>query len=697
VRESRPSNRLINETSPYLEQLANNPVDWHPWGKEAIELAQRQNRPILLSVGYSACHWCQVMDRGCFHDEEIARLLNSRYICVKVDREERPDIDQVYQAALEILRPGSGGWPLNVWLTPELEPYYAGNYFPPSDRKDQPGFARVLETMADQFTDNRDKVEAKAAGVSQRVRDVQSFGCAGELVGYEVIDDYMDKVVRGHDQSHGGFGGAPKFPPPQHLSIALRSYRRTRDEALLKVVVHTLDCMARGGIHDQLGGGFHRYATDVRWLVPRFEKMLYDNALLTRVYTEAYLVTGEDRFRRVACSCIDFVLRDMVNEARGFCSTIHAEVDGVEGVHYLWAHDEVQGILGERDGSIFADCYGVTEAGNFKDGKSVLHVARSCHDAALQAGLSRSELDEVLSAGRAKLFEVRTRRTPPARDDKIIVAWNGLMIGALARGGRVFDRSDYLAAAISAAELIRGQLYKNAKLSRVYRAGVARLEGFLEDYSFLANGLVDLYEATFDPSWLAWAHALVTTIHERFADSATGGLFFTTYDHERLVARTRERQDAAMPSGASQALMASLRVGRLTGDERLYQLGIGVIRSYETRIRERPTAFATMLAALDFHLAEPTEIAVVGHRKNPDAEILRRLVNGSYLPNAVIAGSWHNGSRPRGAATPQQAIAIPILEGKKAIRGRPTVYICRNHTCSPPITDPERLIEVLRA
>ena len=693
----RRTNRTANPASAYLEQQAQNPVLWHPWGKDAIEVAQRESKPILLSVGYSACHWCQMMDRESYHDEEIADLLNARFVCVKVDREERPDIDQVYQTALEILRPGGGGWPLTIWLTPNLEPYYAGTYFPPTDRNDLPGFLRVLRTMADHYEENRDGVEKKAGETAVKIREALTFGSDEEIVGYDVIDEYMEKVVKGHDKAHGGFGGAPKFPPAQHLSLALRSYRRTGDEDLLHVVVHTLDRMAAGGIHDRLGGGFHRYATDVRWIVPRFEKMLYDNALLTHTYLDAYLVTGEERFRDVAKGCLDFVIRDMVNDAGGFCSTLHADVAGEEGAHYLWTEEEILAALGERDGAVFNEYYGVSKAGNFKGNRCVLTVARPIQEAVLRADMSCAELEELLATGRAKLFAVRSRRDPPARDDKIIASWNGLMIGALARGGRVCDIPEYIEAATKAASFIRDNMVREGSLLRVYREGEARFDGFLDDYGFFANGLVDLYEATFELEWLSWASLLAESVYERFSDADSGGLFYTTYDHERLVARTRERQDAAMPSGASQALMASLRIARLTGDEKLKGLGLAVIRSYGSKIRERPTAFATMLAALDFHLAPATEIAVVGHLENPDAEILRRLVNGCYLPNAVIAGSHVNGATPSTSAPAEgfPPVSIPLLAGKKAIRGRPTVYVCRDRTCSRPITTPDKLLAAL--
>ena len=694
MKDEQRTNRLIEETSPYLKQHAHNPVNWYPWGSEAIERARREDKPIFLSVGFSACHWCQVMERESFRNDRIARILNTRYITVKVDREERPDIDQHFQVALEVLRRGAGGWPTNLFLTPQLQPYYAGTYFPPEDRGELPGFERVLKTMADHWDHNRENVMTKANQTTEALRSRLQLPAAEGTIGPELIDEYMDKFVRGHDRKHGGFGGAPKFPPAQHLSLALRTHLRTGNPALLEVVTHTLDHMADGGIYDHLGGGFHRYSTDVRWLIPHFEKMLYDNALLAHVYTDAYLVTGRERYREIAAGCLDFVIRDMRAPDGGFCSTVHADTRGREGAFFLWTHDEIRSAIGSRDALIFAEYYGVTEAGNFDGGRSVLHIAGSIEDAAMRARMTCSELEELLAAGRAKLYEVRSRRVPPPRDDKVIVSWNGLMIGALARGGRVFDEERYLRAASAAAQTIREQLLHDGRLRRTYRLGRARFNGFLEDYAFLANGLIELYEATFDISWLTWANELVLSIYEIFADPQSGGLFSTSFDHEKLLARSRERQDSAMPAGASQAALASLRVGRLTGSDELRDRALALINSYAGRLREKPTALATLLAALEFELAEPMDIAVVGISRDPNAQIMRRLVNGRYLPNAVIAGTELNGDA---GAMPgiADAVRIPFLEGKEAIEGRPTVYICRNRSCAEPVTDPAGLATAL--
>lgn len=700
VREKKRTNRLMGETSPYLAQLAHSVVDWHPWGDDAIHRARREDKPIFLSIGFSACHWCQVMERESFQDDAIARILNARYISVKVDREERPDIDQLYQAALQILRRGSGGWPTNIWLTPDLEPYYAGTYFPPRDRGRLPGFARVLNTMADHYEHNRKNVLEKARKTTREMRASLTIPVGNTEVGREVIDHYMDKVVRGHDRKYGGFGGAPKFPPAQHLSLALRVHRRTGNPALLKVVLHTLDAMAAGGIYDHLGGGFHRYSTDVRWLIPHFEKMLYDNALLGQIYIDAYLITGTERYREVAAGTFDFIVNEMTSAEGGFHSTVHADTHGQEGAYYLWSHEEVRRALGERDAGVFCDYYGLTEEGNFGSGKNVLHGARKAESVAMRARLTCSELEELLAAGRTKLYEVRSRRDPPLQDTKIITSWNGLMIGALARGGRVFDDERYVNAAAKAASFIHREMYHDHRLRRTYRGGQARVNGFLEDYAFLANGLIDLYEATFEPWWLAWASELVTAIHEIFLDPETNGLFYTSFDHEKLLARSRERQDSALPAGASKAVLAGLRLARLLDNNELRDLSLRVFRSYAARIREKPTAFATMLSALEFHLAEPVEIAVVGDLSDSSGGILWKMINGRYMPHAVIAGTPQSSGAAAAADSDwrraaAESIRIPLLEGKQPENGRLTVYVCRGRTCSEPIVDPSELQAIL--
>jgi uncharacterized protein YyaL (SSP411 family) len=701
VREKKRTNRLLGETSPYLAQLAHSAVDWHPWGENAIERARREDKPIFLSIGFSACHWCQVMERESFQDDTIARILKARYISIKVDREERPDIDQLYQAALQVLRRGSGGWPTNIWLTPDLEPYYAGTYFPPRDRGRLPGFARVLRTMADHYEHNRENVLAKARKTTGEVRASLTIPVGDAEVGREAIDQYMDKVVRGHDRKYGGFGGAPKFPPAQHLTLALRVHRRTGNPALLEVVLHTLDAMAAGGIYDHLGGGFHRYSTDVRWLIPHFEKMLYDNALLTQIYIDAYLITGKERYREVAAGTFDFIVNEMTSAEGGIYSTVHADTHGREGAYYLWSHAEVRRALGERDAGVFCDYYGLTEEGNFGSGQNVLHVARKVEAVAMRARLTCSELDELLAAGRTKLYEVRSRRDPPLQDTKIITSWNGLMIGALARGGRVFDDDRYVAAAARAASFLHREMYHDRRLRRTYRGGRSRVNGFLEDYAFLANGLIDLYEATFEPWWLAWASDLVTAIHETFVDPETNGLFYTSFDHEKLLARSRERQDSALPAGASKAVLAGLRLARLLDNDELRDLSLCVFRSYAARIREKPTAFATMLAALEFHLAVPTEIVVVGASAGENTSILRKMINGTYMPHAVIVGSPPERDATSLASDDWRAAAakrvkLHLLDGKQARDGRLTVYVCRDRACSEPITEAAELQSILQ-
>ena len=693
VNNHQHTNRLIHESSPYLNQHAHNPVDWYPWSETALKRAVTEDKPIFLSVGYSACHWCHVMERESFQNEDIARFMNAHFINIKVDREERPDLDEIYMTAVHVMN-NAGGWPMSVWLTPELEPFYGGTYFPPVDRGGMPGFKRVLETVADLYVQDRERVVSRSNKVVGRIRELAQPSRKRRLPGIRHVDRAVNELLASHDPRYGGFGPAPKFPPAQHLLLLLRSYRRSGDERVLNAVTCTLDNMANGGIHDQLGGGFHRYATDVRWLVPHFEKMLCDNALLAQAYLDAYLVTGTDRYRSVAQGCLDYAMRDMTDRSGGFYSSQDAESEMEEGRCYVWSQMEVRRILEDRDAAIFSEFYGVTPDGNFNSESSILHIPHNSQDVAMRARLTRNELQELLAAGRSKLFEVRSRRIPPQRDDQIITGWNGLMIGALARGGRAFDESRYVEASANAAEFIRSNLYTSGRLCRLWKDGEARLNGYLEDYAFLANGLVDLYEATFDPRWLRWSLELADGIVEHFGDPKTGVLYLTSHDHERLVARTRDNHDGAVPSGASASVMVFLRLARLTGRTEFESRALAVLRSYSEPIDRMPTAFLSMMSALDFHLARPMEIAVVGRANDANADLLRRLVNGRYLPNAVIAGKIQvNGRVFKKVKAPE----VPFLDGKGLVRGKPTVYVCENHTCSSPVTSPEQLVSALEA
>lgn len=678
------TNRLIHESSPYLNQHAHNPVDWYPWGDEALGVARDRDLPIFLSIGYSACHWCHVMERETFGDEDVARYMNAHFVNIKVDREERPDLDKIYMTAVQILR-GVAGWPMSVWLTPELKPFYGGTYFPPTDRRGLPGFRKVLETLTDLYANDRVRLVARANKIGRQISAKVALQKPNGDIASGLVDQAISQLKQTYDLSYGGFGGAPKFPPHQYLSLLLQQCARTGDEETLEMVTHTLDQMACGGVHDQLGGGFHRYATDLRWLVPNFEKMLYDNALLSRLYLDAYLVTGAESQRWVAERGLDYLLREMASPEGGFYASQDAESEGEEGRYYIWSRDEIRRILGSRDAAVFSEFYGVEETGNFDRSSSILHKALDLKEVAMRARLTCSELGELLAAGRAKLFEVRSRRIPPERDEKIITAWNGLAIGALARGGRAFDEPRYVNGALAAAEFIYTHMRRGRRLRRSYRNGKARFNAFLPDYSYLGLGLVDLYEATFDERWLEWANELAAVIIEYFRDPRTGSLYYTSHDHERLITRVRERRDGTVPSGVAMSILLFLRLARLTGDETLTERAEEVMRSLRVDVEKKPLSFPALLSAIEFHESRSMKIAVVGGATDGDSMLLRQLVNGRYLPNAVIAG------RANGASS--ESVSIPFLDGKSMVDGKTTVYICENLACDAPVTDPVELSE----
>lgn len=675
------ANRLSQETSPYLLQHADNPVDWYPWGDEALERARRENKPILLSIGYAACHWCHVMAHESFENPRIAALMNDLFINIKVDREERPDLDAIYMQAVQTLT-GRGGWPMTVFLMPDGVPFYGGTYFPPEDRHGMPGFPRVLLSIADAYRTRREDVNSSGEELLRHLR--QNEGLHGDDGEFDssLLDAAYQQLRQQFDQRNGGLGGAPKFPQPMTLEFLLRTYVRTGEREALALVELTLRKMAAGGIYDQLGGGFHRYSTDAVWLVPHFEKMLYDNAQLARVYLAAFQLTAEPLYRRVVEETLDYVLREMTGPEGNFYSTQDADSDGVEGKFFVWTADEVEAALGAEDAALLSGYFDVTGHGNW-EGKNILHIPRSVEQVATVAGVTSERLQQAIARGRRLLFERREQRVKPGLDDKTLTAWNGLMLRAFAEAGRALERDDYLQAAVRNAEFIRRSLTRDGRLLRSYRAGQSKLNGYLEDYSFLLNGLLSLYEATFDSRWFIWSLDLARTMIDDFSDPTQAGFFDTSAGHEALVLRPRDLFDNATPSGNSAAAEALLRLTAFTGDEEFEQHALALLRLLRPAMIRLPSGFGRMLCAADFALAARKEVAIIGRLQADDTRALRRAVFRPYLPATVVAGAAPNDR--------QAEAAVPLLQGRVTESTRALAYVCERFTCRAPVSEPAQL------
>lgn len=599
--QPKHTNRLAEATSPYLLQHAHNPVDWYPWGPEAIQRARAEDKPIFLSIGYAACHWCHVMERESFENEAVAAVLNRDFVAIKVDREERPDLDEIYMTATQLMTQ-SGGWPMSVFLTPELKPFYAGTYFPPEDRYGRPGFLTLLNELARFWRERRSDVERQAERVAEAIAQLTSGGSGQGVVTASLLRNAVSELSRGFDPQHGGFGSAPKFPPSMRLELLLRRYREERDDELLAMLETTLDFMARGGMYDQVGGGFHRYSVDERWLVPHFEKMLYDNALLARLYTLAFQETGEAYQERIAREILEYVLREMTHPDGGFYSTTDADSEGEEGKFFVWSPDEVKAVLGAEDGELFCRIYDVTPQGNF-EGHSIPNLLqRGLPEWAEELGTDAESLAERLEPLRRKLWEHRERRVHPLLDDKILSGWNGLMIRAFADGYRIFQEDTYLEAAERAADFVLTRMRDGRRLLRSYRNGTAALNAYQEDYAYLSVALLDLYLATGEERWKDEGLALLDEMTERFWDEENGGYFFTSHDHEELITRTKSFQDGATPSGNSMAALALIRAARITGEAGYREQASAVLGMTAPQMAEMAAAFPNMLVAADEYL-----------------------------------------------------------------------------------------------
>ena len=676
---ARPVNRLVHSTSPYLLQHAHNPVDWYPWSEEALTRARDEDRPLLLSIGYSSCHWCHVMERESFENDAIATLMNENFVCIKVDREERPDLDDIYMAATLAMNHGQGGWPMTVFLTPTQEPFFAGTYFPPEDRYGRPGFGTLLERIARIWRDDRAGLTEQASQAAEFLRQ----NAHAELTAEPSLDawtTFEEQCASEFDSRFGGFGSAPKFPPHQGLLVLLRQGGNDAESRARFMATTTLDGMAAGGIYDQIAGGFARYATDREWLVPHFEKMLYDNAQLARSYTEAWQITKNDAYRRVARETCDYVLREMTSPEGGFYSATDADSEGVEGKFFVWTKSEVEGLFEvSSEAAAFCDYYDVTDRGNW-EGHAILNTRFSRAEVAKRRQIEGPELDAIIAKGRCLLYGERAKRVPPALDDKTLTAWNGLMIGALAEAGRVFAEPRYVEAAHRAATFLWERHRRDERLLRSSRLGVAQGEAFLEDYAFLANALVDLYEAGrgSDPVWLDRARELAELDLALFA-AGHGGFFSTSRFNETLLLRHREGHDGATPSANACAALALARLGVHFDRASFRDAAVRAIGAYGLAIEKQPRAFPTSLLVLDFLRHGPTEVALVGEPADPRTEALERTLGAAFLRQRVIA---------RGPGSTNSA---PLLRGKGLVNGRPAVYICRNYACDLPITDPLEL------
>jgi len=672
-------NQLIHETSPYLLQHADNPVEWYPWGEEAFEKARSENKPVLLSIGYSACHWCHVMAHESFENEDIATLMNQLFVNIKVDREERPDLDQIYMNAVQMMT-HHGGWPMTVFLTPDAVPFYGGTYFPPQDRYNMPGFPRVLISVSEAYRERQDEIRETGTSLVNELRRLSATSGSDHPIEKELLDAAYAGIVRSYDSINGGFGGAPKFPPAMTLEFLLRTHARTGNREALEMVRHTCKQMASGGMYDQLGGGFHRYSTDAKWLVPHFEKMLYDNALLSRLYLHYFQVSEEQQARQTAEGILDYVLREMTHPSGGFYSTQDADSEGHEGKFFVWDIEEIRSTLGERDAKLFSSYYDITPSGNF-EGKNIPNVTRSLERVAEQNAVSVYELQASLDESRRKLFELREGRIKPARDEKVLTAWNGLMMASFAEAGVILNRPDYTEAARRNAEFVLANLRKDGTLLRTWKDGIAKFNGYLEDYSFLIEGLVTLFETTGEFRWLEEAQALAERMIEEFWDNEGGGFFFTGMSHEDLIVRSKDYFDNATPSGNSVAVMALLRLAVLTGKENYRNLAIAVLRESGDSARRYPSGFGYALSAADFLLSTPKEIAIVG-RDRQDVQPLLTEAWRRYLPNKVVAPGF-------GAEN------IPLLESRPLLNDRATAYVCEHYTCKHPVNEVSELADQL--
>jgi len=684
-KEKKYSNRLIHQTSPYLLQHAHNPVDWHPWGEEALGRAKKEDKPILLSIGYSSCHWCHVMEKESFENEAIAQLMNERFINIKVDREERPDLDEIYMNAVQVMT-GSGGWPMTVFLTPDLVPFHAGTYFPPEDRMGMPGFPKVLVTISNYYSTHRGEVKKMEEQMRNALLQMVEIPPSQRELDPNILHKAFDAIERQFDSVNGGFGKAPKFPNSMALSFLLRHWKATGEKEALRMAEVSLEKMANGGIYDHLGGGFHRYSVDERWLIPHFEKMLYDNGLLSWTYFEAYQATGKEHYLRVGEEILQYVLREMKSPEGGFYSTQDADSEGEEGKFFVWTRDEIKELLGKEKGTPFCAYYGVTPQGNFEGGTSVLNIASPLKKVAELYSMAVPELKKMLEECRKVLFAEREKRVKPGRDEKILTSWNGLMISGFVHGFKLTQKKEYLIAAEDAVHFILAGMLKQGKLMRVFNKGRWHVNGYAEDYAFFIQSLIDLYEATFEMRYLKEANDLNEKMMDQFWDGKNGGFFFTGKENESLIARSKSPYDNAIPSANSIALFNLIRLGHFTGDDSLKQKAEQILQLFHHFFTEHPSGFAQMISGFSFFL-NPEEIGIVGSKEDKRTRSMLKEIYLAYLPNKILSF--------KDPQEPMEGDWFPFLRDKE-ISDAPAIFICKGFTCLPPVQDVKDLKKVIQ-
>ncbi len=689
------SNRLSQETSPYLLQHANNPVDWYPWGEEALQKAAAENKPIFLSVGYSACHWCHVMEHESFEDPQIAAFLNEHFISIKVDREERPDLDQIYMNAVQLLT-GHGGWPMSVFLTPQGQPFYGGTYWPNPSRMGMPGFGEICRAVLDAWTERRDQAIEQAGRLTEAVGRLANHesdsGLGQPALSRTLLDQAAERLKQNFDATHGGWGTQPKFPHPMDIRLLLRlwaGHQERRD--WLEMVELTLQQMASGGIYDHLGGGFHRYSVDRKWLVPHFEKMLYDNAQLAVCYVEAFQITGNPLYRQTARETLDYILREMTHQEGGFFSTQDADSEGVEGKFYVWTPEQIAAVLGPERAATFCRVYDVTPEGNF-EGRSILNLPKIIQQQARILSRSVADLQAELDQSRAELLAARRQRIPPGLDDKILVSWNSLAIEALALAGAVFWEPRYVDAASQAAEFLLSKMSQSTgRLLHSWRDGQAKFDAYLDDYAYFANALLTLYEATFQPRWVDQAGRLAKIILERFSDPQNGGFFYTADDHEQLITRNKEYQDGSVPSSISAAATLFGRLAKMTGQGEFAHAAEGTLQSASSFLQQFPNASCQMLIALDGRLSPFREFVIAGSLDDADTTTVIQEAWRQFLPHRLIALASPNQNPPGGSE-----YLADLCRGAQEAKEHPALFVCENFTCQQPVTGVEPAVSRLR-
>jgi uncharacterized protein YyaL (SSP411 family) len=670
-------NRLAKETSPYLLQHADNPVDWYPWGFEALDRAKSEDRPILLSIGYAACHWCHVMAHESFEDEDTARLMNEKFVNIKVDREERPDIDGIYMQAVQAMT-GHGGWPMTMFLLPDGSPFFGGTYYPPDDRQGLPSFRRVLESVSDAYTKRRTQVSDTAGQLNEIYQTNLVRAQSEGALSPKLLETAYRSLLQKYDERNGGFGSAPKFPSTMALDFLLRYWKRTDTAHALDIASNSFQKMARGGIYDQVGGGFARYAVDASWLVPHFEKMLYDNALLIRLGANLWQATKDKEVQRVTVETVEWVAREMTSPEGGFYSSLDADSEGHEGKFYVWTEQELDALLG-ADARVFKVYYGVTRDGNF-EGKNILFVRTDPGFAAKRAGVDEEMLDAVLTRARRILYDARAKRVWPGRDEKILAAWNGLMLRGVATAARAFDRKDFRELAIKNADFLLNTMVKDGRVMRSHKGGVTRISGFLEDHAAVALGFLAVYELTFDQRWVKAAEEIARATIEWFWDDTVGAFFDTAKDAEQLIARPRDVTDNATPSGTSLAIELLFHLSELQQNTEFRRRAAFMLESLADTMTRYPTAFGHLLGCADMELNGAIEVALVGDTRSAPFKALERAVAEQYVPALVVAGGAPTASSP-----------VKLLNDRPLIDGKPAAYVCRAYTCDKPVTEPEAL------